>query len=73
VVKGPGVAERRDRFREDEVLMFSNGNSFGECANSVANGNSMELGSGNSYGMPVADGSRPASAACMFTVLVWRL
>ena len=40
--------------------MHSNGNSF-------ADGNSMDLGS------EVRDGSRPASAAWMFRVLVFRL
>jgi hypothetical protein len=38
-----------------------------------ANGNSMNLGAGNSYGGQARDGSRPASAAWMFTVLVWRI
>jgi hypothetical protein len=46
--------------------MHSNGNSF-------ADGNSMDLGAGNSYGGQARDGSRPASAAWMFTVLIWRL
>ena len=43
--------------------MISNGNSFNQ-------GNSMDLGGGNSY---ARDGSRPASAAWMFTVLIWRI
>ena len=47
-------------------MNYSNGNSF-------ADGNSMDLGSGASYGVQVPDGSRPASAAWMFTVLVWRI
>ena len=45
--------------------MISNGNSF-------ANGNSMDLGGGNSYGTAVPDGSRPASAAWLFAVSIWR-
>jgi hypothetical protein len=46
--------------------MYSNGGSF-------ANGNSMDLSGGQSYGARARDGSRPASAAWMFTVLIWRL
>ena len=47
-------------------MNYSNGNSFNQ-------GNSMDLGTGNSYGLQVPDGSRPPSAAWMFTVLVWRI
>ena len=53
--------------------MISNGNSFG--TNSFADGNSMGLGGGNSYGpgSQARDGSQPASAAWMFAVLIWKL
>jgi hypothetical protein len=44
--------------------MHSNGNSFG-------NGQSIDLGSGASYGG--RDGSRPPSAAWMFAVTIWRI
>jgi hypothetical protein len=43
--------------------MHSNGNSF-----NVSEGNAY--GSGASYGR---DGSRPASAAWMFAVTIWRI
>jgi hypothetical protein len=46
--------------------MYSNGGSFG-------NGSSMDLGSGESYGSAARDGSQPAAAAWMFTVLIWKL
>jgi hypothetical protein len=48
--------------------MYSNGGSFG-------NGSSMDLGGGNTYGpgSPARDGSQPAAAAWMFTVLIWRV
>jgi hypothetical protein len=45
--------------------VISNGNSFG-----------MDLGGGASYGhgsQEGRDGTRPASAAWLFTVLIWRL
>jgi hypothetical protein len=45
--------------------MISNGASF-----ILNGGNSMDLGSGASYGR---DGSRPASAAWLFTVTIFRL
>ena len=47
--------------------------------NSFNGGNSMDLGTnshdlggGNTYGC-ASDGSRPPSAAWMFTVLTWRI
>ena len=47
--------------------MISNGNSF-------ANGNSMDLGdSGSSCTAEARDGSRPASAAWLFAVSIWRI
>lgn len=52
----------------EEHVNYSNGNSF-----SFADGNSMCLGGGDSTGPQPRDGSRPASAAWMFTVLVWRI
>jgi hypothetical protein len=50
------------------MTMFSNETGF--C---LGNGNSMCLGGGNTYGQEARDGSRPASAAWMFTVLVWKI
>lgn len=43
-----------------------------------ADGNSMNLGAGSSYGtnshgVQSPDGRLPASAAWLFTVLVWRI
>jgi hypothetical protein len=46
--------------------MHSNGNSF-------SNGQSMDLGSGASYGVQVPDGSRPASVAWLFAVTIFRI
>jgi len=42
-------------------------------SSSLANGSEMDLGSGESYGIQGRDGSRPASAAWLFAVLVWRI
>jgi hypothetical protein len=46
--------------------MISNGASF------ESNGGNS-YGSGQSYGVRVPDGSKPASVAWLFTVLIWRL
>ena len=43
----------------------------------LSNGNSFELGTGNSYDMApgegTGDGRRPASSSWLFAVIIWRL
>lgn len=63
--QGEDLATRSRKRIVEEYVNYSNGNSFN-------NGNSMDLGSGDGNGQ-ARDGSRPASAAWMFTVLVWRI
>ena len=50
---------------EESVNSFNGGNSMDLGTNS------HDLGGGNTYG--TGDGSRPPSAAWMFTVLTWRI